>query len=132
VIYRVLLVLPYAMPAFAMLLVWRDMFNTDFGLINRLFGLGVDWLGGPWTARGSVLLVNTWLGYPYMFLITTGALQAIPKEMTEAARIDGASPWHAFRKVTLPLLLTAVPTVLVFQLMQRYIVHGLTAGAVKG
>lgn len=111
--YRVLLVLPYAMPAFAMLLVWRDMFNADFGLINRLFGLDVDWMGGPWSARGSVLLVNTWLGYPYMFLIATGALQAIPREMTEAARIDGAGPWHAFRRVTLPLLMVALTPLLI-------------------
>jgi arabinogalactan oligomer/maltooligosaccharide transport system permease protein len=111
--YRVMLVLPYAMPAFAMLLVWRDMFNTDFGLINRLFGIGVDWMGQPWTARLSVILVNTWLGYPYMFLITLGALQAIPRELTEAARIDGAGPWHAFRRVTLPLLLVALTPLLI-------------------
>ncbi|HEY8472146.1 MAG TPA: ABC transporter permease subunit [Natronosporangium sp.] len=112
-IYRMMLVLPYAMPAFAMLLVWRDMFNTDFGLINRLFGWDVDWLGTPWTARLSVILVNTWLGYPYMFLITLGALQAIPRELTEAARIDGAGPWHAFRRVTLPLLLVALTPLLI-------------------
>jgi arabinogalactan oligomer/maltooligosaccharide transport system permease protein len=112
-LYRVLLVLPYAMPGFAMFLVWRDMFNTDFGLINRLLGLGVDWLGEPWTARGAVILVNTWLGYSYMFLITTGALQAIPREMTEAARIDGAGPWAAFRRVTLPLLMVALTPLLI-------------------
>ena len=112
-LYRVLLVLPYAMPAFAMFLVWRDMFNTDFGLINRMFGLGVDWLGEEWTARGAVLLVNTWLGYPYMFLITTGALQAIPRDLTEAARIDGAGGWAAFRRVTLPLLMVALTPLLI-------------------
>ena len=57
-LYRVLLVLPYAMPAFAMLLVWRDMFNADFGLINQLFGLSVEWLNDPWGARAAVLLVT--------------------------------------------------------------------------
>ena len=92
-----------------MLLVWRDMFNTDFGLINQLFGLSVEWLNDPWGARAAVLLVNTWLGYPYMFLITTGALQAIPKELTEAARIDGAGPWRTFREITLPLLVALTP-----------------------
>jgi arabinogalactan oligomer/maltooligosaccharide transport system permease protein len=112
-IYRVLLILPYAMPAFAMLLVWRDMFNTDFGLINRMFGLSVDWLGTPWTARLAVILVQLWLGYPYMFLVATGALQAIPKELTEAASIDGASRWQAFRQVTLPLLLVALSPLLI-------------------
>ena len=112
-LYRILLVLPYAMPAFAMFLVWRDMFNADFGLINRVFGLDVDWLGSQWTARAAVLLVNTWLGYPYMFLISTGALQAIPRDLIEAARIDGAGGFTAFRRVTLPLLMVAVMPLLI-------------------
>ncbi|MFI1191981.1 ABC transporter permease subunit [Micromonospora sp. NPDC020750] len=112
-IYRVLLILPYAMPSFAMLLVWRDMFNTDFGLINNLFGLGVDWFGQEWSARIAVILVQLWLGYPYMFLVATGALQAIPKELTEATSVDGASPWQSFRAVTLPLLLVALSPLLI-------------------
>ncbi|MER5338025.1 ABC transporter permease subunit [Micromonospora sp. NPDC002717] len=112
-LYRVLLILPYAMPSFAMLLVWRDMFNTDFGLINNLFGIGVDWFGQEWSARIAVILVQLWLGYPYMFLVATGALQAIPKELTEATSVDGASPWQSFRSVTLPLLLVALSPLLI-------------------
>ncbi len=112
-VYRILLVLPYAMPSFAMLLVWRDMFNQQFGLINRLFGLNVDWFGNAWTARFAVILVQLWLGYPYMFLLCTGALQAIPGELTEAAAIDGASMSQRFRKVTLPLLLVALSPLLI-------------------
>ncbi|MFG1717825.1 ABC transporter permease subunit [Micromonospora chalcea] len=111
--YRVLLILPYAMPSFAMLLIWRDMFNTDFGLLNNLFGLNVDWFGGSWSARIAVLLVQLWLGYPYMFLVATGALQAIPRELTEATSVDGASPWQSFRSVTLPLLLVALSPLLI-------------------
>ena len=101
------------MPSFAMLLVWRDMFNTDFGLINNLFGLNVDWLGNPWTARLAVILVQLWLGYPYMFLVATGALQAIPAELEEAATIDGAGPAQRLRRVTLPLLLVALGPLLI-------------------
>ncbi|MEU7620304.1 ABC transporter permease subunit [Micromonospora rifamycinica] len=112
-LYRVFLILPYAMPSFAMLLVWRDMFNTDFGLVNNLFGLGVDWFGEAWSARLAVLLVQLWLGYPYMFLVATGALQAIPKELTEATSVDGASPFQSFRAVTLPLLLVALSPLLI-------------------
>jgi arabinogalactan oligomer/maltooligosaccharide transport system permease protein len=112
-LYRVLLVLPYAMPSFAMLLVWRDMYNQDFGLINRLFHVDVDWLGNPWTARLAVILVQLWLGYPYMFLVATGALQAIPAELTEAAAVDGASPWQRLRRVILPLLLVALSPLLI-------------------
>ncbi|MET0423542.1 MAG: ABC transporter permease subunit [Actinoplanes sp.] len=112
-LYRVLLVLPYAMPSFAMLLVWRDMFNTDFGLINSLFGTDVDWFGGSGSARLAVLLVQLWLGYPYMFLVTTGALQAIPAELGEASRIDGAGAWQGFQRITLPLLMVALTPLLI-------------------
>ncbi|HCT81259.1 MAG TPA: sugar transporter permease [Micromonosporaceae bacterium] len=112
-IYRTLLILPYAMPAFAMLLVWRDMFNKDFGLINRVLGTDLDWLGTPMSARLGLILVNLWLGFPYMFLVTTGALQAIPRELTEASGIDGASPWQSFRRVVLPLLLVALTPLLI-------------------
>jgi arabinogalactan oligomer/maltooligosaccharide transport system permease protein len=112
-LYRTLLILPYAMPSFAMLMVWRDMFNTDYGLVNRLFGLHFDWLGQPWTARMTLVLINMWLGFPYMFLVSTGALQAIPRELTEASSIDGASAWQGFRRVTLPLLLVALSPLLI-------------------
>jgi arabinogalactan oligomer/maltooligosaccharide transport system permease protein len=112
-LYRVLLILPYAMPSFAMLLVWRDLFNTDFGLVNSLFGTNVDWFGGTWSARLAVILVQLWLGYPYMFLVATGALQAIPRELTEATRVDGATPWQSFQRVTLPLLLVALSPLLI-------------------
>lgn len=112
-LYRSLLILPYAMPAFAMYLVWRDMFNTDFGLINRLFGLDLNWFGTPTSARIAVLLVQLWLGYSYMFLVSTGALQSIPTDLTEAASVDGAKPFHAFRTITFPLLLVALAPLLI-------------------
>ncbi|MEV6344680.1 ABC transporter permease subunit [Actinoplanes sp. NPDC051851] len=112
-LYRILMVLPYAMPSFAMLLVWRDMFNTDFGLINNVLGIGVDWFGTGITAQLAVLLVQLWLGYPYMFLVTTGALQSIPGELRDATRVDGAGPFQAFRKITMPLLLVALTPLLI-------------------
>lgn len=111
--YRIIIVLPYAMPSFAMLLVWRDMFNADFGLINSLTGVGINWFGDVWTARAAVLLVQFWLGYPYMFLVCLGALQSIPKDLSEAAAVDGARPFQAFRAVVFPLLLVAVAPLLI-------------------
>jgi len=89
------------------------MFNTDFGLINRLFGLDVNWFGDAWTARFAVLLVQLWLGYNYMFLVATGALQSIPADLTEAAAVDGAKPFYAFRTITFPLLLVALAPLLI-------------------
>jgi arabinogalactan oligomer/maltooligosaccharide transport system permease protein len=112
-IYRSLLILPYAMPAFAMLLLWRDMFNTDFGLINRLFGTEINWFGKPVTAMIAVLLVQLWMGYPYMFLVATGALQSIPSDLKEAASVDGAKPVYAFRTIVFPLLLVALAPLMI-------------------
>jgi len=112
-IYRILIVLPYAMPSFAMLLVWRDMFNQDFGLINNLTGLHINWFGEVWTARFAILLTQFWLGYPYMFLVCLGALQSIPADLTEAAAVDGAKRFQAFRAVVFPLLLVAVAPLLI-------------------
>ncbi|MFD1826361.1 MULTISPECIES: ABC transporter permease subunit [Mumia] len=113
--YRVMLILPYAFPAFLSGLVWSGMLNAEFGFINQVLlgGADIEWLTDPWLARFSVLFVNLWLGFPYMFLVCTGALQSIPDEMSEAARMDGASPWKAFRAVKLPLLLVSVAPLLI-------------------
>ncbi|MFC4335303.1 ABC transporter permease subunit [Salininema proteolyticum] len=112
-IYRAILILPYAMPAFAMFLVWSQMFNSEYGLINNMFGMDVNWLAGTWTARFMVLFVNLWLGFPYMFLISLGALQALPSDSLEAAKIDGATGFRAFRSITLPLLLVSLTPLLI-------------------
>jgi arabinogalactan oligomer/maltooligosaccharide transport system permease protein len=113
--YRVLLILPYAFPGFMSALLWRAMLNTQFGVVNQtlLGGADIMWLQDPWLAKLSVLFVNLWLGYPYMFLVCTGALQAIPSDMMESARVDGASPWRQFRSITLPLLFIAVAPLLI-------------------
>ncbi len=112
-LYRSLLILPYAIPTFVTALLWRGMFNQDYGLINALTGLSVDWLGNTAAAMAAVLITNLWLGFPYMFLVCTGALQAIPGDVKEAARIDGASGWQMTMKITMPLLLVAVGPLLI-------------------
>jgi len=110
---RSLLIIPYAIPAFLSVLVWQGLLNTDFGLINRTLGTEIPWLTDPTWAKLSCLLVNFWLGFPYFFLVSLGALQAIPDELTEAARVDGAGARQVFRKVTFPLLLVAVAPLLI-------------------
>jgi arabinogalactan oligomer/maltooligosaccharide transport system permease protein len=112
-IYRSLIILPYAMPTVAMYLVWRDMFNTDFGLLNRMLGTNINWFGTTASAMFAVLLVQLWLGYNYMFLVSTGALQSISADLTEAAQVDGAKPFYAFRTITFPLLLVALAPLLI-------------------
>ena len=132
--YRSLLLLPYAFPAFLSALVWAGMLNQDFGFINQVIlgGADIPWLSEPIPAKFSVLLVNLWLGFPYMFLVATGALQAIPAELTEAAKVDGASAFQVFRMVKLPLLLVALAPLLIasfaFNFNNFNLIYMLTGG----
>ncbi|WP_394554345.1 ABC transporter permease subunit [Agromyces sp. MMS24-JH15] len=114
-IYRVLMVLPYAIPSFLSVLIWAGMMNESFGFINQVLlgGASIPWLTDPWLAKVSILIVNLWLGFPYMFLVCTGALQSIPDELQEAATVDGAKPWAVFRLIKLPLLLVTVAPLLI-------------------
>jgi arabinogalactan oligomer / maltooligosaccharide transport system permease protein len=111
--YRSLLIIPYAVPAFLSLLVWQGLLNDDFGVVNRVFHTSVPWLFDPNWARVSVILVSVWLTVPYFFLVSLGALQSIPTELVEAAKVDGGAAWQVFRKVTLPLLLVAVAPLMI-------------------
>lgn len=112
-LYRALLIIPYALPSFMTALIWRGMLNTEFGVINDIIGASVPWLRDPTLAKVSILLVNLWLGFPYMFLISTGALQSIPDELKDAAFCDGATPLQAFRSITFPLLMISLAPLLI-------------------
>ncbi|MFC7879240.1 ABC transporter permease subunit [Isoptericola sp. NPDC057391] len=114
-VYRTLMILPYAMPGFLAALLWSGMLNKSFGVINQVLlgGAAIPWLTDPWLAKLSVLGVNLWLGFPYMFLICTGALQSLPGDVYEAARIDGAGKWRTWRSITMPLLLVATAPLLI-------------------
>lgn len=113
--YRILLILPYAFPAFLSALVWAGMMNESFGFLNQVVfgGASIPWLTDPVLAKVSVLIVNLWLGFPYMFLVCMGALQGIPEDVNEAAVMDGANPWQVFRRIKLPLLLVTVAPLLI-------------------
>ena len=114
-LYRAFMILPYAFPGFLSAYVWKGLFNTDNGFINNVIlnGNHIPWLTEEGWARVAVLLANLWLGFPYMFLISTGALQAIPAELTESALIDGATPWQQMRLIKFPLLMITLAPLLV-------------------
>ena len=112
-IYRTVLILPYAVPSIMSILIWAGMFNTEFGAINALLGTDIAWFRDGNFAKFAVLLVNLWLGFPYFYLVSSGALQAIPTELGEAASIDGARPFQVFRMITLPLLLKILTPLLI-------------------
>jgi len=112
-IQRAFLVLPFAIPAFLAVLVWQGLLNDEFGVVNQMLRTDIPWLFDPTWAKVSCVLVNVWIGFPYWFLVCTGALQAVPEELTEAARVDGAGGLQVFRKVTFPLLLVATAPLLI-------------------
>jgi maltose/maltodextrin transport system permease protein len=116
-LYRILFILPYAVPGILSILILKGLFNQEFGAVNSLlktiFGIAPEWQTNPWGARGMILLVNLWLGYPYMMLICTGMLQAIPSAIYEASAIDGSNAAVDFSKLTLPLVLPPMIPVLI-------------------
>jgi ABC-type sugar transport system permease subunit len=116
-VIRTLLLIPYTIPSVITILIWRGMLNPEFGVINRWleswFGIAPGWTTEAFWAKVAVLIVNLWLGFPYMMLVTSGALQSIPADLYEAATVDGASGWQRFRKITLPLLLVSVGPLLI-------------------
>jgi arabinogalactan oligomer/maltooligosaccharide transport system permease protein len=130
--YRGILILPYAMPSFMSILIWAGIFNREYGAVNVILGLDVNWLDSAWLARGVLLLVNLWLGFPYFYLIATGALQALPKDLEEAASIDGASGSQIFWRIKLPLILQILSPLLVasfaFNFNNFNLVYLLTGG----
>lgn len=107
VAYRTLLLLPWAVPSYISVLVWRGMFQPD-GFVNDLLGTNIDFLSDPTGAQIIVILVNIWLGVPFMMMSISGALQSLPGDMYEAAEVDGVSGWRAFRYLTLPNLRSAL------------------------
>lgn len=112
-LYQALLVVPYALPGFFAVLIWGGLLNDDFGVVNNILHAHVPWLFDPWWAKASVIAVSVWLTVPYFLLVSLGALQSIPAELVEAARVDGGGPWAIFRRVTLPLLLIVVAPLMI-------------------
>jgi arabinogalactan oligomer / maltooligosaccharide transport system permease protein len=141
--YRALFLIPWAMPAFVTALVWRNMYNTEFGAINMLLGREIPWLE-TWAtdpipflpflplAYFAALITNVWLGWPFMSVVATGALQSVPVEMYEAAEMDGASKWEQFWNVTVPSIRPAmVPAImlgLIWTFNQFNVIYFVTQG----
>lgn len=116
-VYRVLLFLPYAVPGFISILVFRGLFNNNFGEINlildALFGIRPTWFSDPTLAKAMLLIVNVWLGYPYMMLVCMGLIRAIPADLYEASAVAGAGPLTNFFRITAPLVIKPLTPLLI-------------------
>ncbi|MFK3840456.1 carbohydrate ABC transporter permease [Serratia sp. NPDC087055] len=135
---RVLVILPWALPTIVNATMWRLNFNPDYGSINALLTqLGVidhyrSWLGDPASAINAVMLADIWKNYPLITLLTLAALQSIPDDLYEAARLDGASAWRRFRAITLPAILAPLAVALVLRTIDAFkvfdIIYVMTRG----
>jgi arabinogalactan oligomer / maltooligosaccharide transport system permease protein len=113
-LYRVLLIVPWAVPSYVTALAWKGMFHRQFGAVTALMlwagrALGLDLQPIDWFARFSTafsanLATNVWLGFPFMMVVTLGALTAVPEDVLEAAKVDGATRWQRLLLVTLPMI----------------------------
>lgn len=135
-IYRVIFILPWAIPNYITALIWKGMFHQQFGVVNQVIqmfgGEPVSWFEKPFTSFLAVLATNGWLSVPFMMVISLGALQSIPADLYEAARVDGAGRWKQFTSITLPSLKPAlVPAVIlsvVWTFNQFNIIYLVSAG----
>ena len=119
-VIRTVFILPWAVPAFVSILVFAGMFNESFGTINNdilaFFGIDpVPWMTEAVYTKIALIMIQTWLGFPFIFAMTTGVLQSIPNELYEAATVDGASNLQKFKNITLPLVLFATAPILITQ-----------------
>jgi multiple sugar transport system permease protein len=125
---RAAILIPWAVPTVVSATLWKTMFDSRTGFVDYLLGnVGLPgahttWLAGIWTSWAAIFVADAWKNVPFMAIILLAGLQVIPDEVYEAARIDGASAWQSFRRMTLPLLKPALAVALIFRTLQAFLV----------
>ncbi|KXG44387.1 ABC transporter permease subunit [Tepidibacillus infernus] len=134
--WRTIYILPWAIPQFIAILIFRNIFNGEFGPINKMLveiGLPmIPWLSDPFWAKVSLVVVNIWFGFPYWMALMSGVLTGIDKEMYEAADVDGATGPQKFWKLTFPLVMLATTPLLIMSFAHNFnnfnLIYLLTGG----
>lgn len=133
---RAINLLPWAMPAIVIAMASQWMFNSQYGMIDDLIARVLPfrpiWLADPNLARVVVILLDVWKNTPWAALIILAGLQNVPRELYEAARVDGASAWRTFRSVVLPMLMPLIFTLLIFISTYRVLTFDLVYGLTQG
>ena len=125
---RVAVLVPWAVPTVVSATLWKTMFDPRTGFVDYLLkllhlpGSSTTWLAGQWTSWAAILVADAWKNVPFIAIILLAGLQVIPGDVYEAARIDGASAWQAFRRMTLPLLRPALMVALIFRTLSAFLV----------
>jgi multiple sugar transport system permease protein len=119
---RVAVLIPWAVPTVVSATLWKTMFDQRTGFVDYIFGLHTTWLAGIWTSWVAIFVADAWKNIPFIALILLSGLQVIPTEVYEAARIDGATWWQSFRRLTLPLLKPALAVAVIFRLLSGLLI----------
>jgi multiple sugar transport system permease protein len=119
-IVTALVLVPWATPTVVSALMWEWLYNTDFGLLNHLLGVRINWLGSPGWAIHAAVIMDVWKTTPFVVILLLAGLKTIPSELYQAARIDGAGQWAVFRRVTLPLLRPVIVVALLFRTLDAF------------
>lgn len=127
-VLRAAILIPWAVPTVVSATLWQTMFDPRSGFVDYLLksmhlpGGNLSWFSGEWTAWTAIFVADAWKNVPFMAIVLLAGLQVIPTDVYEAARLDGASAWQAFRRVTLPLLRPALLVALVFRTLQSFLI----------
>jgi multiple sugar transport system permease protein len=115
-----LVLVPWAVPTVVSARMWEWMYNADFGILNHVLGVRINWLGSPAWAMHSAVLMDVWKTTPFVAILLLAGLKMIPADLERAARVDGAGRWAIFHRITLPLLLPVIAVVLIFRTMDAF------------
>lgn len=119
-IIRAIVLIPWVIPTVVSAKMWEWIYNTDFGILNYLIGFKINWLGTPFLAMNAAVIMDVWKTTPFVVIILMAGLQVIPKELYQAAKVDGAGNWTIFRRVTLPLLKPLILVALIFRTLDAF------------
>jgi multiple sugar transport system permease protein len=117
---RAVVLIPWAVPTVVSAKMWEWMYNSDFGIINHLLGVHVNWLGSPFWALNAAVFMDVWKTTPFVIILLTAGIQVIPRELYQAGRVDGAGSLALFRRITLPFLVPTILVVLVFRTLDAF------------
>lgn len=117
---RSIILIPWAIPTVVSAKMWEWMYNSDFGILNYLLGVNINWLGSAFWAMNSAIFMEVWKTTPFVALLLMAGLQTIDGDLYKSARVDGASGWYIFRRITLPLLTPVILIVLIFRTLDAF------------
>ncbi|VAX28478.1 Maltodextrin ABC transporter, permease protein MdxF, partial [hydrothermal vent metagenome] len=117
---RAIVLIPWAIPTVVSAKMWEWIYNTDFGILNYLLGVKINWLGSPFWAINAAVFMDVWKTTPFVVILLTAGLQVIPKDLYQAARVDGAGRWDIFTRIVLPLLKPVILVVLIFRTLDAF------------